>query len=148
MKQKEKRGPQDRRRRAAAAERPRRRPTHLVPAAVVLGGGAVVLQHLGDGALVDALQVQLPLPKLQETPEQRTEPMLLLPRRAAEAGQCVCRGAKAVCAAWGTRRLQEEGRAWGNISKVLSFLSFRELLFVVDAVWLLPYPSPLHHVQG
>lgn len=40
---------------------------HLVPAAVVLRGGTVVLQHFGDGALVDALQVQLPLSKLQET---------------------------------------------------------------------------------
>lgn len=28
---------------------------HLVPAAVVLGGSAVVLQHFGDCALVDAL---------------------------------------------------------------------------------------------
>lgn len=37
----------------------------------MLGGGAVVLQHLGDGALVDALEVQLPLPKFQETPENR-----------------------------------------------------------------------------
>ena len=41
---------------------------HLVPVAVVLGGVAVVLQHLGDGALVDALEAQLPLAQLQETP--------------------------------------------------------------------------------
>lgn len=41
--------------------------TDLVPVAVVLGGMAVILQDLGDGALVDALQTKLPLPQLQET---------------------------------------------------------------------------------
>lgn len=40
--------------------------TDLVPVAVVLGGVAVILQHLGDGALVDALQTELPLAQLQE----------------------------------------------------------------------------------
>lgn len=44
---------------------------YLVPAAVVLRGRAVVLQDFGDGALVDALEVQLPLPEFQETPETR-----------------------------------------------------------------------------
>lgn len=33
----------------------------------MLGGMAVILQHFGDGALVDALQTELPLPELQET---------------------------------------------------------------------------------
>lgn len=42
--------------------------TDLVPVAVVLGGMAVILQDFGDGALVDALQTELPLPQLQETP--------------------------------------------------------------------------------
>lgn len=50
---------------------PRPAPGYLVPAAVVLRGGAVVLQDLGDCALVDALEVQLPLPKFQETPGNR-----------------------------------------------------------------------------
>ena len=37
----------------------------------MLGGVAVVLQHLGDGALVDALQTQLPLSQFQEAPGGR-----------------------------------------------------------------------------
>lgn len=37
----------------------------------MLGGMAVILQNLGDGALVDALQTELPLPQLQEAPTQR-----------------------------------------------------------------------------
>lgn len=53
---------------------------YLVPAAVVLRGGAVVLQDFGDGALIDALQVQLPLPEFQEAPEDRgTRPHMVLP---------------------------------------------------------------------
>ena len=44
---------------------------YLVPAAVVLRGGAIILQDFGDRALVDALQVQLPLPEFQETAENR-----------------------------------------------------------------------------
>ena len=53
---------------------------YLVPAAVVLRGGAVVLQHFGDGALIDALQVQLPLPEFQETPGNReTGPRVAVP---------------------------------------------------------------------
>lgn len=59
----------------ASAGRP-----HLVPAAVMLGGGTVVLQHLGDGALIDALKVQLPLPKLQETSErEKQDPIYAFP---------------------------------------------------------------------
>lgn len=61
---------------------PRPASGYLVPAAVVLRGGAVVLQDFGDCALVDALEVQLPLPKFQETPGNReTSPFKLLPRR-------------------------------------------------------------------
>lgn len=64
---------------------------HLVPAAVMLRGGTVVLQHLGDGALIDALKVQLPLPKFQETPENREARPYVVPshqrpgRRGADA---------------------------------------------------------------
>lgn len=64
---------------------------HLVPAAVMLRGGTVVLQHLGDGALVDALKVQLPLPKFQKTPENREARPYVVPfhqrpgRRGADA---------------------------------------------------------------
>lgn len=56
---------------------------YLVPAAVVLRGRAVVLQHLGDGALVDALQVQLPLPELEETPGDRETTPMPLPAHAS-----------------------------------------------------------------
>lgn len=53
---------------------------YLVPAAVVLRGSTVVLQDFGDGALVDALEVQLPLPEFQETPETReTSPPCVAP---------------------------------------------------------------------
>lgn len=31
-------------------------------------GGTVVLQDLGDGTLIDALQIQLPFAQFQETP--------------------------------------------------------------------------------
>lgn len=41
--------------------------TDLVPVAVMLSGMAVILQNLGDGALIDALQTELPLSQLQET---------------------------------------------------------------------------------
>lgn len=64
---------------------------HLIPAAVMLRGGTVVLQHLGDGALIDALKVQLPLPKFQETPENREARPYVVPshqmpgRRGADA---------------------------------------------------------------
>lgn len=49
---------------------------YLVPAAVMLRGGTVVLQDFGDCALVDALEVQLPLPEFQETAENRETSLL------------------------------------------------------------------------
>lgn len=66
---------------------------YLVPAAVVLRGGTVVLQDFGDRALIDALEVQLPLPEFQETAENRgTSPLCCslpnaaLQRRTASGG--------------------------------------------------------------
>lgn len=47
--------------------------TDLVPVAVVLRGMAVILQDFGDGALVNALQTELPLTQLQETSAQRKQ---------------------------------------------------------------------------
>lgn len=47
--------------------------TDLVPVAVVLRGMAVVLQDFGDGALVNALQTELPLSQLQETSAWRKQ---------------------------------------------------------------------------
>lgn len=44
--------------------------TDLVPVAVVLCGMAVILQDFGDGALVNALQTELPLSQLEETSAQ------------------------------------------------------------------------------
>lgn len=66
-------------------------PGYLVPAAVVLRGRAVVLQHFGDGALVDALQVQLPLPELQEAPAHRETTPTLAPLPPHEGTSPLCR---------------------------------------------------------
>lgn len=60
---------------------------YLVPAAVMLGGRTVVLQHLGDGALIDALKVQLPLPKFQETPETEKQEAMLFPPITGPEGE-------------------------------------------------------------
>lgn len=66
--------------RRPSGEPPPPRPGYLVPAAVVLRGGAVILQDFGDGALIDTLQVQLPLSEFQEAPEDRgTRPHMVLP---------------------------------------------------------------------
>lgn len=59
-------------------------PSHLVPVAVVLRGGAVVLQDFGDRALVDALEVQLPLPKFQEAPGTEKQAAWCRPRLRGE----------------------------------------------------------------
>lgn len=48
----------------------RERVTDLVPVAVVLRGVVVVLQHFGDGALINALKTELPLTQLQEAPRK------------------------------------------------------------------------------
>ena len=53
--------------------------SHLVPVAVMLRGGAVVLQDFGDCALIDALEVQLPLPEFQETPGREKQAPLCCP---------------------------------------------------------------------
>lgn len=58
---------------AATAAGLERDGTDLVPVAVVLRGMAVILQDFGDGALVNALQTELPLSQLQETSAQRKQ---------------------------------------------------------------------------
>lgn len=45
---------------------------YLVPVAVMLCWMAVILEHFGDGALIDTLKTELPFSQLQKTPAHRT----------------------------------------------------------------------------